>query len=86
MGPLVTGLLPGRDRHRVAGEMAMTVVIAARRGQGDMVRRARARFQPVQPAGGAPGGMAARWPLLPPASFVQFELPAASFARWCCTR
>ena len=74
MGPLVTGLLPVAIGTALP-EMAAAVV-AARRGQGDMVAGhvlGSSLFNLLVVL----GGMAAFRPLPLPASFVQFELPAA---------
>lgn len=74
MGPLVTGLLPVAIATALP-EMAAAVV-AARRGQGDMVAGhvlGSSLFNLLVVL----GGMAAFRPLPLPASFVQFELPAA---------
>jgi cation:H+ antiporter len=74
MGPLVTGLLPVAICTALP-EMAAAVV-AARRGQGDMVAGhvlGSSLFNLLVVI----GGMAAFRPTPLPASFVQFELPAA---------
>ena len=74
MGPLVTGLLPVAIGTALP-EMAAAVV-AARRGQSDMVAGhvlGSSLFNLLVVL----GGMAAFRPLPLPASFVQFELPAA---------
>lgn len=74
MGPLVTGLLPVAIGTALP-EMAAAVV-AARRGQGDMVAGhvlGSSLFNLLVVL----GGMAAFRPTPLPASFVQFELPAA---------
>ena len=74
MGPLVAGLLPVAIGTALP-EMAAAVV-AARRGQGDMVAGhvlGSSLFNLLVVL----GGMAAFRPLPLPASFVQFELPAA---------
>lgn len=74
MGPLVTGLLPVAIGTALP-EMAAAVV-AARRGQGDMVAGhvlGSSLFNLLAVL----GGMAAFRPLPLPTSFVRFELPAA---------
>jgi cation:H+ antiporter len=74
MGPLVTGLLPVAICTALP-EMAAAVV-AARRGQGDMVAGhvlGSSLFNLLVVL----GGMAAFRPTPLPASFVHFELPAA---------
>ena len=74
MGPLVTGLLPVAIGTALP-EMAAAVV-AARRGQGDMVAGhviGSSLFNLLVVV----GGMAALRPLPLPASFVKLELPAA---------
>ena len=74
MGPLVTSLLPVAIGTALP-EMAAAVV-AARRGQGDMVAGhvlGSSLFNLLVVL----GGMAAFRPLPLPASFVKFELPAA---------
>ncbi len=86
MGPLVTGLLLVAIGTALPEMVA--AVIAARRGQGDMVAGhvlGSSLFNLLVVI----GGMAAFRPLPLPASFVQFELPAAfafALVLWPMTR
>ena len=86
MGPLVTGLLLVAIGTALPEMVA--AIIAARRGQGDMVAGhvlGSSLFNLLVVI----GGMAAFRPLPLPASFVQFELPAAfafALVLWPMTR
>ena len=86
MGPLVTGLLLVAIGTALPETVA--AIIAARRGQGDMVAGhvlGSSLFNLLVVI----GGMAAFRPLPLPASFVQFELPAAfafALVLWPMTR